>query len=323
MVNRFVVFLFVISPMCLLAQRETVVKTDSSTIETKYFEDLNSIRVFNNLKTQNKSYFTDYYYDTKRVKERGVFLGNNSHGVWKEFWPDGKLKSVINHTAGVITYFDKKAYPFYDYQLSIKLKGDSIIRKIYSNEFLKKNVVWDIDHSYIYHHPYSGNWTDSLELKPEEFLLRYAIKLDGKIYPEIIELHLDKHGRFVADQDIKGLEKLPANTKRTFKLTLSNAILLAKQKGLVESRSKKADAFLTWESEESKSIYRGHFRVYVIINTTSLKDIHPKGRSTIIDKYDVYIFNPWSGTFIQKKKMKAIRGWEEGSGSSTGLLPDR
>ncbi|UZR99759.1 hypothetical protein [Chondrinema litorale] len=39
-------------------------------------------------------------------------------------------------------------------------------------------------------------------------------------------------------------------------------------------------------------------------------------------KFDVYIFNPWSGEFIEKKKMKSIREWERRSGSATGLILD-
>jgi len=36
----------------------------------------------------------------------------------------------------------------------------------------------------------------------------------------------------------------------------------------------------------------------------------------------VYVFNPWTGDFIEKKKMKSVREWEEGHGLSTGLIPD-
>ena len=36
----------------------------------------------------------------------------------------------------------------------------------------------------------------------------------------------------------------------------------------------------------------------------------------------VYVFNPWTGAFVEKNKMKAIREWEKLSGSSSGLIPD-
>ncbi len=317
------ILIFMTSSALLFAQEEIVVKTDSSIIRTKYFKELNSIRVFNELKNQSKSYFTDYYYEPKRVREKGVFVHNECYGIWKEFWPNGKLKREVNYTTGVLKYFDKKAYPFYDYQLSIKLKADAIIKRIYSEEFFKKYLVWDIQHCAIYSDKLSGDWTDNLEVKPEKFLIRYAIKFSGKTYPEIIELQLDKNGRFIAGERTNGLEKLPANTNKSFVLTPEKAIILAKQKGLVESSKKRADAYLTWEDDDKSGvIYNGHFRVYVVVNTSSKKTVSPYGRSTVIDKYDVYVFNPWTGALIRKKGMHSIKGWEEGSGSSTGLIPD-
>src|SRR5688500_4204663 len=48
------------------------VKTDSLVIETKYFEDLNSIRVFNTLDSVDRTYYKDYYFDTHKIKEQGV-----------------------------------------------------------------------------------------------------------------------------------------------------------------------------------------------------------------------------------------------------------
>jgi len=311
------------SSASLFAQDETVVKTDSSIIRTKYFKELNSIRVFNELKNQNKSYFTDYYYEPKRVREKGVFVHNECYGIWTEFWPNGKRKREINYTTGVLNYFDKKAYPFYDYQLNIKLKADAIIKRVYSEEFFKKYLVWDIQHCFIYNDQLSGDWTDNLGVQPEKFLIRYAIKFAGKTYPEIIEMQLDKNGRLIPGEYIRGLEKLPVNTKKSFVLTTEKAIMLAKQKGLVESSKKRAEAYLTWEDDnKSGTIYNGHFRVYVTINTGTISNIRPKGRSTVINKYDVYIFNPWLGAFVEKKRMQSMRGWEEGSGSSTGLISD-
>jgi len=323
MLKLSLILIFLARSIALLAQNEIVVKTDSSIIRTKYFKELNSIRVFNELKNQNKSYFTDYYYEPKRVREKGVFFHNECYGIWEEFWPNGKLKREINYTTGVLNYFDKKAYPFYDYQLTIKLKADAIMKRIYSEEFFKKYLVWDIQHSFIYNDQLSGDWKDNLGVTPEKFLIRYAIKFGGKTYPEIIELQLDKKGRFIYGERTNGLEKLPPNTKKSFVLTPENAIVLAKQKGLIESPKKRAEAYLTWEDDDKPgTIYNGHFRVYVVVNTSSKKTVSPYGRSTVINKYDVCVFSPWSGALITKKGMHSITGWEEGSGSSTGLIPD-
>lgn len=58
------------------------------------------------------------------------------------------------------------------------------------------------------------------------------------------------------------------------------------------------------------------------IKTGTVADLHPKDRSSVTDRFDVYVFDPWTGSFIGKKKMQAVRSWEERSGNSTGLVPD-
>ncbi|MGZ3752217.1 MAG: hypothetical protein ACXVB0_11345 [Mucilaginibacter sp.] len=322
MLNKFLLAFITICPLLAAAQEDKIVQTDSSIITTKYFEAYNSIPVFNELKDKSKTYFTEYYFNNRKLKEIGVFVNNDCYGIWKAFLPNGKLKYKIDYTNGVIIYYDKKTYPYFDLQNGVKLKGDSILEKVYGREFFSKHIIWDIGHSYIYHKDLSGDWTDNLDIKPTEFLLRYMIKFGGRTYPEIVEFELNSNGKFVSGKDVKGLEQLPTNNPKDFVLTLPKAIDLAKRRGLTENDTNKAKAFLEWEKTKSNAIYSGHFRIYVLIKTRSIEDIHPKGRSTIVDKFDVYIFNPWTSEFIERKKMKTIRGWEKQSGSSTGLLPD-
>jgi len=317
MLSKSVLIFFMICPLTLWAQEDKIKKTDSSVVETKYFTYLNAIRVFNRLKNQNKTYYTDYYYHPRKIHEQGVFLNNNCWGIWNEFWSNGKLKRQIDYNKGEIVYFDKKAYPSYTFENSVKLKADDIVKLCYGAEFFKKNIIWNISDSYMYRGDLSAEWTEKVNFTPTDFLFRYNIKFDNKTYLSLIEFDIDSTGKFVAGKDILGLEKLPSNNTPTFKLDIKSAIALAKQKGLIETPTKKAKAFLTWDGNPSR-----HFRIYVAINTVSKKDIHPKGRSTIVDNYDVYVFNPWTGAFLQKKKMKSVRGWELSSGSSTGLLPD-
>ena len=59
-----------------------------------------------------------------------------------------------------------------------------------------------------------------------------------------------------------------------------------------------------------------------MIKTGEIKNIVLNGRSSVVDKFDVYAFNPWTGDFIEKKKMKSVSSWEERSGSSTVLIDD-
>jgi hypothetical protein len=81
---------------------------------------------------------------------------------------------------------------------------------------------------------------------------------------------------------------------------------------------------LFWDYDKEKKVnqFNGQFKFYVIIKVNSIKDIGPEGRYSIVDKFDVYVFNPWTGDFIEKKKMKTFREWEKYSGSGSELLPD-
>jgi hypothetical protein len=322
--RHFLILISVLFSVFSFAQENKKVETDTSIIETMYHPDFNSIGVFNVLKDKSRTYYTEFYYDTKKLKEEGMFIGDTAVGIWKEFSQNGNLIREIHLDKGIITYFDKKAFPFLELQNSYKLKGDSIIKKIYSQEFFNTHVVWSLLSSSVYNDEESGDWTDEFKKRPTKFLLRYNIKFDGKIYDDIIEFEINSKGQFIPNQyeDIYGFEQLSKDSPKTFKLKQSNAIELAKRMGLQETDSAKAEGLLHWESFKSKSIYNGRYRFYVLIKTNSIKDIRPGGRSSVTDKFDVYVFNPWTSEFVEKRKMKAIRSWEAMSGSSTGLLPD-
>jgi hypothetical protein len=317
-------FIFSILFQASFGQRSTEVQTDSSIIETRTYPEFNSIGIFNELKDKSKTYYTELYYDTKKLKEQGVFVGGSAVGKWKEFFQDGKLKREIDYDKGLITYFDKAAFPFLELQNKYKLKGDSIVKKVYSKEFFEKHVSWSMGGSYIYNAEESGNWTDEFKQKPTKFLLRYNILMDNQTYDDLIEFEIDEDGQIIPNEyeDVYGFEQLPKNSPKFFNLTHTKAIELAKKRGLTETDTIKAEAFLYWENFKSNNIYNGRFRFYVSIKTSSIKNIQPEARSSIMDKFNIYVFNPWTGEFVEKKKMKSVRSWEKVSGSSTGLIPD-
>jgi hypothetical protein len=132
-------------------------------------------------------------------------------------------------------------------------------------------------------------------------------------------------GNFIPNEyeEVFGFEEIPGNYKKGFTLSYEQAIEIAKKRGLVENDTAKAIGYLKWEGFKTPTLYNGRFRFYVLIKTATIENIVANGRSSRIDKFDVYSINPWTAEFIEKKKMKAIRSWEKMSGSSTGLLPDR
>ena len=77
---------------------------------------------------------------------------------------------------------------------------------------------------------------------------------------------------------------------------------------------------MKWENFKKPTLYNKRFRFYVPIKTGTVADLHPKGRSSVTDRFDVYVFDHWTGSFIGKKKMKAVQSWGEHSGNSTDLV---
>lgn len=309
---------------CVFAQPTTIVKTDSSTIETKYYKDLESIRVFNRLIKSTRIYFTDSYYSSRKIKHKGTFQDGKAIGLWQEYDIAGKLIREIDYDHGVINYVDIKAYPTAKFQSKMQLKGDSILTFIYGESFVTKHLIWSIEGSYIRTDNESDNWIGRLKQKPYIFLLRYSVRLEGKVYPDLVEFEIDSSGNVLENEveKVYGFEKIPAQWPRIFTLTVDNALSIARQRGLADTPSLKTTSFLSWQKNSSNVMCSGQFLFYVCQLTNSLDQRQTEGRSRIIDKFVVYIFNPWTGEFIEQKKMKTIRSWDQRSASSTGMLPD-
>lgn len=108
-------------------------------------------------------------------------------------------------------------------------------------------------------------------------------------------------------------------------MTKQISIDKAKQFGLVENDTIKAFTFLSWQFNKDKKLelFNGHFTYNVAINTKTIKHEPKGGRNRIEYKFDVYVFNPWTGQYIEKQKMKSYREWEELSEQTTGLMPDK
>lgn len=315
-----------LAPITIWAQTDFEIQTDSSVIETKYFKDFNYIGEFNRLKNKTKTYYRQYFYDTKKLQEECIFGEDGYHiGVSKVYSQKGNLISKIDHDKGVWMTVDEAEYPFYNLQNNMKIMADSLISKMYGSSFLKNNTIWSIDGSAIYNEKESGDWDDKFMEKPTKFLFRYDVLLDkDHRYSDLIEFKLDSSGNFIPSQyeSIFGFENVPDNLKGSFKLTFEDAIRQAKQLGLTENDTTKAFGILRWENFKKPELINGQFRFYVSIRTKTIENIVPNGRSSRTTKYEVYSFNPWTGVFIEKKKKKSIYSWEKVSGSSTGLIPD-
>jgi len=296
------------------------IQTDSSVIEVNYYQDYNSKREFNRLKDKDITYFKDYYLDTKILREEGAFTDKSSVGIWKLYSTVGKIQCITDHDKGTISVFDENYIPFYSLKMKMKQKADSLVKSIYSNDFFNKHVIFSFDGSLLFTPNTWESWTEA----PKQFMMRYKIKYDeSHIYKDLIEFELDSNGNFLPNnfEEVYGFEELPGATVKTFKLDYSTAIQIAKQNGLIETDSTKANAFLRWECSKQPKIYNGNYRYYVIQkNRTKFITDKEQGSETKTDFFNVWVFNPWSGELIQQKQMKQIKFHENFGGYSTGLL---
>lgn len=273
----------------------------------------------------------EYYYNDTKFLERNISYkvpSGDLTGITKHYNEKGELEFVQDHDKGTweVVKFDNFTY----YPTLVKMKNlvDSLIISNYGQSFFDNYVVWSPEGSAFYNGKGAGaTWYDYHKWQPKEFLLRYSIKLsEDEIYHEQFEVHLDSAGKIFFPfnyDDIKGFEKIEA--KDGFVLTKQISIDKAKQHGLVENDTTKAFTFLSWQFNEDQKLelFNGHFTYNVAINTKIIKDEPKGGRNRIEFKFDVYVFNPWTGQFKEKQKMKSYREWGNLSGHTTGLMPDK
>jgi hypothetical protein len=308
------------------SQDKIIIHTDSSRIEIDTFRNERIVEEY--MKNRNLVKWT-YYNSRNIIETKGQCDTLERYiGIWYEYDENGELIRTEDYDKRTWTVHKNKLFPYKSYLDQIKAKADKIVINAYGIDFYNKHTKWDFGQCAIYFKGGGGgNWTDPVNEKPISFLIRYDIVTDnGKLYDDMIEFKLNSKGKlffeFELQDEVKGFEKI--GSKSGFKLTEFEAIQKAKNLGLTETDTTKAEAFLFWDYFKDKKLtqFNGQYKFYVIIKSNSIKDIRPQGRSIVIDKFNVYVFNPWTGEFLEKKKMKTIRGWEQFSGGSSGLLPD-
>jgi len=315
-----------------------VIETDSSKIEIVR----NSIyRVYEETYKRNDSvwYSVSYIDDTTKLNTEGWELKSGKRlGIWKEYNRKGKLLYTWNHDNHTCIV-NPKLYPYHQTLEKMKAVADSLIIAAYGKEFMDKHVVFEFDcdayNQYktkfggfkdsMWTKDYLGSWTEPMKSKPNYFLLNYEVRLNPTD-KDFIELGVcfDDKGNYVASDDVwnnYGFELIKQENKN-FVLDKTKAIAIAKKNGLVLSDSSKIDEFLFWENFKNQQYYNGQFRYYISDLVGQETYQISKERQGIKYKYMVYIFNPWTGEFVEKKKMKYIKEWENENGFSTGLRLD-
>lgn len=315
-------FFTLISGLSVFGQfsRENI-STDSSEIEIIR----NSVYHIYEESYKNKDsvwYSVHFIKDTTRLKTEGWKRKSGKQlGIWKEYNFDKQLLFTRDYD-NAICEVNKKLFPHYERLERMKKKADSLIISNYSKEFFDKQVRFNFN-CYAYDKDgYVGSWTEPMKRKPTEFLLRYQVRLKNSDWQSsMIGISLDEKGNYIPSNDRfnnNGFEKLKSKN-RTFEIDKTKAISVAKKHGL---KGDNVSEFLKWERFNKATFYDGQFKYYITELTGQIDEIKKEGRSRITYKFNVYSFNPWTGEFLETKKMKQIKEWGKDSGFKSDLLPD-
>ncbi len=315
-------FFSLISGLSVFGQfsRENI-STDSSEIEIVR----NSVYHIYEESYKNKDsvwYSVHYIKDTTRLNTEGWKRKNGKHlGIWKEYNFDKQLLFTHDYD-NAICEVNKKLFPHHEILERMKKKADSLIISNYSQEFFNSQVRFNFN-CYAYDKDgYVGSWTEPMKRIPTEFLFRYQVRLKNSDWQsEMIGINLDENGNYIPSHDRfnnNGFEKLNSEN-RTFEIDKTKAISIAKEHGL---KGENVSEFLKWKRFNKAAFYDGQFKYYIAELTDQIDEIKKEGRSRITYKFNVYSFNPWTGKFLRKKKMKQIKEWGKVSGFTSDLLPD-
>ena len=314
--------IFFVASLGLRAQQLRVVRTDSSRIETREFTFGKSVREI--ITAQDRVYSRFYAHHNRTATSTATYTKAGALiGLVNHYDEQGNLLYAIDHDHGIWRAVQLASYPFYDLQVAMQRKADAYLAAMYGPAFLAKNAAWNIDASYVSNDGAAGPWTRPLAGKPVRFLFSYDVKLDTHVYPELIRFELDDQGNFIPEEgeEVWGFEQRYPVPTNGFELVYRKAMETAKKKS--GARNKRLIGLIHWERMKQPNPYNGQFRFYVAVKTGAYRELHPNGRSRVTDYYDVYSFSPWTGDFLEKKKMETFREWEKNSGSSYGLRPSR
>jgi len=317
--------------------RETF-KTDSSSVEIIR----NSLYKIYEERFNNKDsiwYSIHFIKDTTQLYTEGWMTQKRKRlGLWKEYNDEGTLMYTRDYEKGTCVV-NQQEYPYHNLLQQMKAKADALIIKTYSKHFFEQHVVFNFNcYAYkgkwvmlrdsipYFSQSYRGSWTEPMSEKPNSFLFRYQVHLSKKDEHWVeLGIVLDSSGNYVPSSDDRwnnyGFEKT-TSAQQSFKISKTKAAQIAQKQGLILSDTAVISEYLTWKNFKQKTFYNGQFRYYLTELTS--KTPYTKGayRKGIIFRFNVYIFNPWNGEFIEKKKMKSRREWGKHSGHRTGLMPD-
>lgn len=269
-------------------------------------------------------YSVRYTEDTTKINIEGWETKNGKRlGTWNEYLEDGTLLYSWDHDSGVCK-INKSVYQYHNLVEKMKTRADSLLISTYSNDFFKNYVRFNYNCSAYDKDGYVGGWIEPLQRKPTRFLFWYSVKLPfSNWYDQMIGIELDENGKYITSEglwDTYGFEQVNAENK-TFQIDRNRAMNIAKEKGLKITDSTKVSETLKWEGFKKKEFYNGQFRYYITELSNVIKN-KKEARTVTVYKYNIYSFNPWTGEFIEKIKMKKMESSGDFSTFTSDLVPD-
>ena len=270
-----------------------------------------------------------YYNDTNVPEHKSSYTlpDKQPKGVTSKFDTDGSLEYQLDHDKGTWKMAKADHYPYYQLLERMRGKADSLITAAYGQSFFNLSIRWAPQSSVIYDGLATGaGWCDYETWKPTRFMIRYAIRLaDDETYDDLISVQLDSTGQlyfpFGKYDDIKGFEKV--SQAKGMIMTKSKAIEAAVAQGMTTNGDHQPATALTWAYTDTPQaeMYNGHFYYSVAMYTGSLRSTAPTRGTKVEQRFDVYLFNPWTGAFVEKKKMKAYEKPNRRGVLATDLMP--
>jgi hypothetical protein len=320
--------LIVLFPFGLSAQydlKKTVERTDSSIITTYYqeWEGKKTIKIYNDLKKELITYFTELYPDTKTVKTIGKFYSDYETriGQWNHYTETGVLKRTDDYSNGNTISYLKNDTINYLFNNALQ-KADSFLISYFGSTFFEHNIQFDANKSDW--NTGSYDWFENRgDKNPYNFLFVYNIVLDNEYFYPTIEFWIDSNGF----SDIRGFTDCVKHNNCEFNLNYQNALTLAKTNGL-KLKKDKYFAELKWIKPPLDSIngqpdysitYKGKYE-FMVASYNRKEKVGNENFVQIFGIYDAIFIDPWTGKYLRKDEIRRVLSWWHPKGGHGGSV---
>lgn len=318
-------------------QTDTVLvfKTDTSTIKIYIVGGIKHIEEFYNNKDLVRH--VDYFSNNKTIREQYYWnkAGTEEVGVHKSFNRDGKLKLMIDFENRTWKRGNTRQFPHYKLLIDMKSKADSILASMYSQNFIDNHLKWSMFNSDYFDKTYSQpsftiSWfeEDSYKYKPSEFIVSYDLIVENTPIEKFVRIIFDRKGRILKSHNWNDLSEvyniglIDNKAKSRVDLVMSpNLALDYVKKQNPDIDIKKLSTSFEWIPNvgHESSIYNGKWEINVLQHLYS-QNCNSNGSNCKREYYCVYIFNPWSGKFLHRKKMYKEITYGSDWSNTTGFI---